>query len=118
MKKIIVIFGALGLSSSSLSGTLMKTPDLNYSNRTVEQEFIMRDIIGDISNKELAPSNVYSLLNSKAQPTLTLTNKPVKVKSNSGFKIFKKLRISLKKHIKKLKKMLKISVEKLVEKLL
>ncbi|APE75172.1 hypothetical protein [Spiroplasma citri] len=104
MKKIIVIFGALGLSSSSLSGTLMKTPDLNYSNRTVEQEFIMRDIIGDISNKELAPSNVYSLLNSKAQPTLTLTNKPVKVKSNSGFKIFKKIKNFTKKAYKEVKK--------------
>ncbi len=55
----------------------------------------MKDIIGDISNSELVPSNAYSLLNSD--------NKPSKVKINSGFKIFKKFQNFTKKAYKEFK---------------
>ncbi|MFW4371292.1 MAG: hypothetical protein EHV01_005060 [Spiroplasma sp. hy2] len=95
MKKLIVIFGALGLSSSGLSGALMATPALNPSNQTVSQKFIMKDIIGYISNSELVPSNVYSLLNSD--------KKPSKVKTNSGFKMLKKFQNFTKKAYKEFK---------------
>ncbi|MFU0252341.1 hypothetical protein [Spiroplasma sp. Moj] len=73
----------------------MATPALNPSNQTVSQEFIMKDIIGDISNSELVPSNVYSLLNSD--------KKPSKVKTNFGFKILKKFQNFTKKAYKEFK---------------
>ncbi|ALA98089.1 hypothetical protein SKUN_001214 [Spiroplasma kunkelii CR2-3x] len=95
MKKLIVIFGALGLSISGLNGALMAIPALNPSNQTVSQEFIIKDIMGDISNSELLSSNIYPLLNSD--------KKPSKVKTNSGFKMLKKFQNFTKKVYKEFK---------------